>query len=61
METSFFISAAALQQLKPGTPGNEGALLAAFDSNRSRICDAAARIYGRGRKGGSYDLHPADF
>jgi len=61
METSFFVSAAALLQLAPGTPRREDALLAVFDSNRARICEAATRIYGRGRLGISYDLTPADF
>ena len=61
METSFFISTAALQQLVPDTPRREDALLAVFDSNRARICEAATRIYGRGRLGISYDLAPADF
>jgi hypothetical protein len=61
METSFFISAEALQRLVPGAAGNEAALLEAFDRNRPRICAAAAKIYGNGRKGGSYDLHSSDF
>jgi hypothetical protein len=61
METSFFISAEALQRLVPNADGGEAALLAAFDRNRTRICEAAARVYGSGRKGGSYDLHPSDF
>ena len=60
-ETSFFVSTAALQQLAPGTARREDALLAAFDSNRARICEAATRIYGRGRFGISYDLTPASF
>jgi hypothetical protein len=61
METSFFISAEALQQLMPGAAFNEIALLEAFDRNLARIRAAAARIYGSGRKGGSYDLHPSNF
>ncbi len=61
METSFFISAEALQGLKPGAAGDEGSLLEAFDRNRSQICEAAAKLYGRGRKSGSYDLHRSDF
>lgn len=61
METSFFISADALQRLKPGSAVSEAALLDAFDRNRPRICEAAAKLYGNGRKGGSYDLHPSDF
>jgi hypothetical protein len=61
METSFFVSTAALQRLAPGTPRREEALLAAFDSNRDRICEAAARAYGHGRLGISYDLTPDNF
>lgn len=60
-ETSFFISAAALLQLAPGTMRREEALLAAFDRNRARILEVATRIYGRGRLGISYDLNPTDF
>jgi hypothetical protein len=61
METSFFISAEALQRLVPGAANNEAELLAIFDRNRPRICEAAARVYGRGQKGRSYDLHPSNF
>jgi uncharacterized protein DUF1488 len=61
METSFYISAAALQQLMPGTGRDETALLKAFDRNCPRIRAAAAKIYGNGKKGGSYDLHPSHF
>jgi hypothetical protein len=61
METSFFISAEALQRLNPGTVGSENALLEAFDRNRSRICEVAAKVYGGGRKGGFYDLNQSDF
>jgi Protein of unknown function (DUF1488) len=60
METSFFINTAALQQLAPGTPRSEEALLAAFDSNRARIYEVATRVYGHGRLGISYDLTPAN-
>jgi hypothetical protein len=61
METSFFISSAALQRLAPGTPRREEALLAVFDSNRARILEVATRVYGRGRLGISYDLTPTNF
>jgi Protein of unknown function (DUF1488) len=61
METSFFISTEALQRLVPGVANNEAELLAAFDRNRPRIIEAAAKIYGRGQKGGSYDLHASNF
>jgi hypothetical protein len=60
METSFFISAEALQRLAPGAAGDVPALLAAFDRNRTRICESAARLYGNGRKGGSYGLNASD-
>ena len=61
METSFYISADALQRLMPGAGPDEAALLAAFDRNQPRIREAAARLYGNGKKGGSYDLHPSHF
>lgn len=61
METSFYITAAALQRLMPGAAGNETSLLEAFDRNRTRIREAAAKIYGSGHKGGSFDLNPSDF
>ena len=61
MEASFFISADALQGLKPGASGDEGSLLQAFDSHRAQICETAAKLYGRSRKSGSYDLHRSDF
>ncbi len=61
METSFFISADALQHLVPGAGRDETALLAAFDGNRSRIREVAAKIYGSGKTGGSYELHRSHF
>jgi hypothetical protein len=61
METSFFISVDALKRLDPGVGLDEATLLQTFDRNRTRICDVAARVYGNGRKGGSYDLNPTDF
>jgi hypothetical protein len=45
----------------PGTGRDETALLTAFDRNCPRIRAAAAKIYGNGKKGGSYDLHPSHF
>ncbi len=60
MEASFFVNADALKQLKPDMPFEEGGLLSAFDSNRKLIYAAAAKVYGRRRKG-SYDLIAADF
>ena len=61
METSFFISTAALRQLAPDTPRHEDALLSVFDKNRVRICEVAAKVYGHGRVGISYDLTPDNF
>jgi hypothetical protein len=60
METSFYIMADALRHLQPGAPPDEAGLLQAFDSNRDRICAAAAKAYKRGLRG-SYDLGPAAF
>jgi hypothetical protein len=60
METSFYIMADALRHLQPGTPLDEAGLLQAFDSNRDRICAAAAKAYKRGLRS-SYDLGPAAF
>jgi Protein of unknown function (DUF1488) len=61
METSFFITAAALQHLAPDTSLREAALLAVFDSNRARIYEAATRVYGHGHVGVfSYDLTPSN-
>ena len=60
MEASFFVSAEALLRLMPGAAGDQTALLDVFDRNRARSREAAARRYGRGRKG-SYDINPNDF
>ena len=50
----------ALKQIQPDMPSDEAGLLNAFDRNRKRIYDTAAKVYERGRKG-SYDLLPEDF
>ncbi|KAB2874811.1 MAG: DUF1488 domain-containing protein [Pseudorhodoplanes sp.] len=60
METSFFITSHALQRIEPGAVADEEGLLAVFDRNRSRICDVAAKLYERDRKG-SYELDFEDF
>ena len=60
METSFFVSEAALQRLHPGMLPDEPGMLRAFDANRDLICAAEAKAYVRGRKG-SYDLERSDF
>ncbi len=51
METSFFISIAALQQRAPGTPLCEKAVLAVLDSNLALICEVVASISGHGPLG----------
>jgi hypothetical protein len=60
IEASFFVAADALKRLQPSMDADEGSLLSAFDLNRGRIHAAAAKVYGRGRKG-SYELTRADF
>jgi hypothetical protein len=60
MESSFFVTADALQSLQPGMKLDAASLLRVFDSNRDLICEIAGKIYGRGRKG-SYCLVGADF
>ena len=60
IEASFFIDEDALTRIQPGTRPDESGFLNAFDSNRDRICAAAARVYVRGSRG-SYDLAAADF
>ena len=55
MEWSFFVTAEALQHVHPEMVRDEAGMLGAFDSNRDRICAAAAKLYARGRKG-SYEL-----
>jgi Protein of unknown function (DUF1488) len=60
IEASFFISEDALKRLQPDVLSDESGFLNAFDSNRDRICAAAARVYVRGSRG-SYDLLPANF
>jgi hypothetical protein len=59
MEWSFFVTAQALQHMHPSMAHDEASMLNAFDSNRGRIRAAAAKMYGRGRKG-SYELGAAD-
>jgi hypothetical protein len=60
MEASFFVNADALKRIKPDARPDEIGLLGAFDSNRKLIYAAAAKVYGRGRRG-SYDLVFSDF
>jgi hypothetical protein len=60
MEAAFFVGEQALRKIQPGVSGDEASMLAAFDAHRDLIYAAAARVYGRGRKG-AYDLQPSDF
>jgi hypothetical protein len=60
MEASFFIDEGALKRLQPDAQPDESGFLNAFDSNRDRICAAAAKLYVRGSRG-SYDLVAANF
>jgi Protein of unknown function (DUF1488) len=60
MESSFFVSADALQRIQSNLQFDEAGILRAFDINRERIYATAAKVYARGRKG-SYDLNAVDF
>ena len=60
METSFFISVAALRSIEPQVTNDEESILTAFDVHRDRICAAAAKVYARGHKG-SYEFNKSDF
>ncbi len=59
MESSFFVTADALNRIQPNLNLNAADLLRAFDINRERIYAIAAKVYARGRKG-SYELNVAD-
>ena len=60
MEAAFFVSEEALKHVQPDMRFDEAGVLRAFDSNRDRICAAAARVYARGRIG-AYHLVTSDF
>jgi hypothetical protein len=60
MEASFLINEDALRRLEPDVRVDERGFLEAFDSNRDRICAAAAKVYVRGGRN-SYELHAANF
>jgi hypothetical protein len=60
MESSFFVTATALEQIQPNLQAGEAGLLRAFDSNRERIHAIAAKVYSRGRQA-CYQLDSADF
>ncbi len=60
MEASFFVTEDALRRIQPDLASDEMSFLRAFDSHRAVILAAAAKVYGRGRKG-SYELVRSDF
>jgi hypothetical protein len=49
----------ALKQMQPNLRFDAIEILRAFDVNRERIHEIAAKVYARGHKG-SYDLNVAD-
>jgi Protein of unknown function (DUF1488) len=59
MESSFFVTADALNRIQPNLRPDAVDLLRAFDINRERIYAIAAKVYARGRRG-SYELRAAD-
>jgi hypothetical protein len=59
MESSFFVTADALNRIQPNLRFDAVDLLRAFDINRERIYAIAAKVYSRGRRG-SYELNAAD-
>jgi hypothetical protein len=59
VESSFFVTADAIEQIQPNLQCDAVELLRAFDSNRERIYAIAAKVYARGRRG-SYELNVAD-
>jgi hypothetical protein len=59
MESSFFMTADALNRIQPNLNFDAVDLLRAFDINRDRIYAIAAKVYARGRKD-SYELNAAD-
>jgi hypothetical protein len=59
IESSFFVTADALNRIQPNLNADAVDLLRAFDINRERIHAIAAKVYARGHKG-SYQLDAAD-
>ncbi len=59
MESSFFVTADALDRIQPNLRRDQVELLRVFDINRERIYAMAAKVYARGRRG-SYELNAAD-
>ena len=60
MEAAFLITSDALHRIAPDAAADEQGMLAAFDRHRSQICQAAAKVYGRGRKS-FYELDASNF
>jgi uncharacterized protein DUF1488 len=59
MESSFFVTEAALRHIQPNLKSDASGLLRAFDLNRERIHAVASKVYARGRRG-SYEVNVAD-
>lgn len=60
LEVVFFVEVGAFKQINAGAGRSEAALLAAFDRNRDKILEVAAKVYSRGRRS-SYTLTASDF
>jgi hypothetical protein len=60
LEISFFVEAAALMKMDPGSDNGEAALLQVFDDGLKRIHEVATVVYSRGR-GFTYTLTASDF
>jgi hypothetical protein len=60
MERSFFVTQDALKRIQPNMQFEETAILSTFDSNRTLIYAAAAKVYSCGPRG-SYDIIATDF
>ena len=59
MESSFFVTAVALNRIEPNLRRDAIDFLRVFDLNRDRIYAIAAKVYARGGRG-SYELNAAD-
>jgi Protein of unknown function (DUF1488) len=59
MESSFFVTAEALNRIQPNLRREAVELLRAFDVNREHIYAMAAKVYAQGRRG-SYELNAGD-
>lgn len=59
-EVSFYVSAGALKHLDPKLQSDEEGFLKAFDANRTRIENAASKVYRPGAQS-SYELDLPNF